>query len=518
MFEWIFTCLLRLYPSWFREVYADEIRWLIRERLHDEKGMLRKSRLCLDLVMDFAVGVFQAYRTVPSEATAVSAFPNTEGIPFFHVLNERKAGLGPLLLGSGFSLAALYLFSFILNLPSPYQPLSGSNGPISPIEAVLERLNQPVPARSSATESDSVSNPHRAMLRHETRNATIGQDQAVPIQRQSPTNRFDGWGRAMAAFKMAPEGYGPHAEAPSGRSTFTVAAQSQIPLSPGGATAGCVLASNSQVVRPRPELLLYHPTGPLSSYEVATVRPVAPDIASGMVKLPPGGSLSTLTIRRYIMDAYGAVYPPQVVGGPNWLNKDAYAIKGKIPDELESAFQKMTLAERVDQIRMMKQCLLADRFHLKAHFESRILPVYELVPAKGGLKITKASAPAERRPGDSLMRPRASDSLAPGSMTTSINGNGLRVLNGRAIQMQLLARVIAGDVGGRPIVNHTGFAGYFDITDLTWAPLSDTGSASDSDAPSIQGALKEKLGIRIVPARDPIEVLVIDSIERPTPN
>jgi uncharacterized protein (TIGR03435 family) len=84
--------------------------------------------------------------------------------------------------------------------------------------------------------------------------------------------------------------------------------------------------------------------------------------------------------------------------------------------------------------------------------------------------------------------------------------------------MQLLIRIIAGDIGDRPIIDHTRFTGYFDITDLTWAPLSDAGSTSEPDASSIQGALKQKLGLSVVSAKDPIEVLVIDSIERPTPN
>ena len=101
---------------------------------------------------------------------------------------------------------------------------------------------------------------------------------------------------------------------------------------------------------------------------------------------------------------------------------------------------------------------------------------------------------------------------------TALNSNGLRVFNARAIKMQLLTRIIVGDIGDRPIVDHTGFTGYFDITDLTWAPLGDAGSTSEPDVSSIQGALKEKLGLRVVPARDPIEVLVVDSIERPTPN
>jgi uncharacterized protein (TIGR03435 family) len=103
-------------------------------------------------------------------------------------------------------------------------------------------------------------------------------------------------------------------------------------------------------------------------------------------------------------------------------------------------------------------------------------------------------------------------------VVTTLNNDGLRVLDGRAIKMQLLTRIVAGEIGDHPIVDHTGFTGYFDITDLAWAPLGDAGPASESDAPSIQVALKEKLGLRVVPARDPIEVLVIDSIERPTPN
>ena len=112
----------------------------------------------------------------------------------------------------------------------------------------------------------------------------------------------------------------------------------------------------------------------------------------------------------------------------------------------------------------------------------------------------------------------AGDSLLPGSSNTAVNSNGLRVLNARAIKMQLLTRIIAGDIGDRPIVDRTGFTGSFDITALAWAPLAEPGTANEPEGPSIQGALKQKLGIRIVPAKDPIEILVIDHIERPTPN
>ncbi len=285
------------------------------------------------------------------------------------------------------------------------------------------------------------------------------------------------------------------------------------------ATASTPLPSDdSAATQPKPELLLFHPSGPLPSYEVATIKPVDPNAADSMVKLPPGGSLSPLSIRRYIMNAYGAIDAAQIVGGPDWLNKDAYQINAKVPDDIEAAMQKMQIDDRINQNRMMQQSLLADRFHLKAHFETRVLPVYEIVPAKGGLKITEVPAPPELKPGDPPIQMRPGDPIPPGSVRTTLNDNGLRVLNARAIKMQLLARVIGGDAGNRPIVDHSGFTGYFDIKDLTWAPLGNAGDASAPDAPSLIGAMEKTLGLKLVPARDPIEVLVIDQIERPSEN
>ena len=166
----------------------------------------------------------------------------------------------------------------------------------------------------------------------------------------------------------------------------------------------------------------------------------------------------------------------------------------------------------------MQQSLLADRFHLKAHFETHVLPVYEVVPAKGGLRIAEVPAPPERKPGDPPIKIHPGDPLPPGSSMTTMNRNGLRVLNARAVKMQMLARIIGGDAGDRPIVDHSGFPGYFDITDLTWAPLGDASATSAPDAPSLTVALEEKLGVKLVPARDPIEVLVIDSIDRLSEN
>ena len=104
------------------------------------------------------------------------------------------------------------------------------------------------------------------------------------------------------------------------------------------------------------------------------------------------------------MDAYGAMYPAQIVGGPDWLIKDAYNIKGKVPDDIQAAQQWMKRQDHIEQNRTMQQSLLADRFHLKAHFETRVLPVYELVPAKRRPQNHRVPAPPELKPGDATPR------------------------------------------------------------------------------------------------------------------
>jgi bla regulator protein BlaR1 len=289
------------------------------------------------------------------------------------------------------------------------------------------------------------------------------------------------------------------------------------------ALAGPAFTGLAQTAPPKPELLLYHPSAPLS-YEVATIKPIDSNTADGMIRLPSGVTrrpLSPLNARRYIMNAYGAMYAAQVVGGPDWLDKDAYNIKGKAPDDLEAALQKMKPDDQLNQTRAMQQSLLADRFHLKAHFETRVLPVYELVPAKGGLKIAEVPAPPEHKPGDPPLQMHPGDPLPPGTIRTMMNSNGLRVVDARAIPMTTLARMIGGpmsEVGDRPVVDHTGFTGYLDLKDLTWAPIGNAGATDAPDAPSLTGALEKQLGLKLVPAKDPIEVLVIDSIDRPSPD
>ncbi|MEO6815494.1 MAG: TIGR03435 family protein, partial [Edaphobacter sp.] len=162
---------------------------------------------------------------------------------------------------------------------------------------------------------------------------------------------------------------------------------------------------------------ILHASGPLPSFEVATIKPWKPTprppvlssdgktVGSKMpLKVDPvsGGERGQPTDRvdfigqtqLLIASAYNL--PPghenQIVGAPDWVQQESnrYEIQAKIEDSLYAATQKMTPAQQREQVDLMEQSLLADRFKLKVHFETREMPVYALVVAKGGPKLTPA--------------------------------------------------------------------------------------------------------------------------------
>ena len=270
---------------------------------------------------------------------------------------------------------------------------------------------------------------------------------------------------------------------------------------------------------PAQEVKVFHPGGPLPSYDVATIKP--PD---------PARPYMGQTVRQYIAVAYnsgtGSItrmdgpLPQQTVGGPDWIDKEKYVITGKPSDEQRHAIEAMSPEQRLAQYRMMEQSLLAERFHLKMHVETREMPVYDLVPAKGGLTIKPVAPPLPNEP------PRAgAGSLPPGGVGLGISPGGGGMINAQAIPMATFIsalRSLADELGGRPVVDKTGFSGDFDVDHLRWAGLASASDSSgpnaSSDLPSITTAIEDKLGLKLVPARGQVEVVVIDSIDRPTEN
>jgi hypothetical protein len=161
MSEKIYACLLRLFPSAFREAYGEEALQLFRDRARDERGFFRTLRLWLDLLADLAISVPREYRRVRPALFGAAVQPRLAGAPSFFVLREESPGPGALLLGSAVSMVALSLFSVLLGHGN-HRPLGASAG---------ERWHAP-DARPSA-----FSHPPRQTA-HDREGATTGSTSA----------------------------------------------------------------------------------------------------------------------------------------------------------------------------------------------------------------------------------------------------------------------------------------------------------------------------------------------------
>jgi len=189
----------------------------------------------------------------------------------------------------------------------------------------------------------------------------------------------------------------------------------------------------------------------------------------------------------------------QIVG-PAWISTEKFDIEAKTESPSHSS----------SQIYLMLQSLLADRFNLKLHRETRESTIYALVPGRGGVKM-KPSKDQTLWAGDFPDGSPDGRPVTAGGPTELAPGRFF----GEAIPMTMFVNLLAGPLG-RPVVNKTGLAGRYDI-DLRYDPAS--GQSPDAaDTPSLFTAIQEQLGLRLESAKGPVEFLVIDHIERPGDN
>ena len=236
--------------------------------------------------------------------------------------------------------------------------------------------------------------------------------------------------------------------------------------------------------------------GVTASFEVASVKPNKSGTPNAIPPLLPNGgySASNVALKSVIANAY-EVRIFQVEGGPDWLTSERFDIiaRGKegTPDRLRPA---------------MLRSLLADRFKLVAHFETREQPVYALVLLRSDARLgpgLKPSAP-QQRPAGSARFP-----------LTSLS-NGLARISGSHVTLDSFATVLTSSVFSQRVIDRTGLKGEFEL-DLQFAPDSGVTQRA-SELPSIFTAVQEQLGLRLQPERGPVPFLVIDSIQRPTPD
>jgi bla regulator protein blaR1 len=243
------------------------------------------------------------------------------------------------------------------------------------------------------------------------------------------------------------------------------------------------------------------------TFDVATIRPSRPGAAGSTYSFTAdhGVKVTNGTLKGLIEMAYD-VRDFQILSGPGWTNSESYDIVAKtLAPESDSA--SGTTANSVQQTRLLLQALLTERFQLKIHRESRDLPEYLLVVAKSGQKM-KANSTS---PASSIAGINAACGQMTGTNTTMAN---LAYKLSRALD--------------RPVVDRTQLSANYDFA-LNWTP--DTGpcaasipsssaptSTNSVDGPSIFTAIQEQLGLTLESVRGPVDTLVIDHVERPSPN
>jgi uncharacterized protein (TIGR03435 family) len=224
----------------------------------------------------------------------------------------------------------------------------------------------------------------------------------------------------------------------------------------------------------------------LPSFDAATIKPTAnPDPGKGYWNYPGQGRFSAhgLSLEFLIRMAWD-VEANQLTGKPSWLDSDYYDIEAKPEEGIKLS---------PDELKPRLQSLLIERFHLAAHFETKMARGYALVVAKGGPKLQPTKG-----------------SKFPNWRTDTSTGH----LEGLNWSMPFLAQMLQRATH-IPVADQTGIAGSYDIK-LRFAP--DAGSApdaaQDSALPTLYTALRETLGLELKARQVPMQVLVIDHIDR----
>ena len=255
------------------------------------------------------------------------------------------------------------------------------------------------------------------------------------------------------------------------------------------------------------------------AFEVASVKQNKSGDQRVMVQMPPTGryTATNIPLRLLLRQAFD-VQDFQIVGGPNWLASDRFDITAKTPEGVTGP----------EQVRRMLRALLAERFKLVTHNETREMPIYSLVVARAdgklGPKLSTAKVDCEARfsaarrgggPPPQLQSP--DQPVECGFMM------GIGTLNVGGMPMLELARALSSTVG-RIVIDKTGLSGRYDFQ-MTYAPEGrgfGPGPAGpdappvDPNTPSLFTALQEQLGLKLESERGPVDVVVIDRVEPPT--
>jgi len=248
----------------------------------------------------------------------------------------------------------------------------------------------------------------------------------------------------------------------------------------------------------------------IPKYDVATVKPSKSVDRVMLMFKPDGVSMTGVPVQMMLRAALG-IEDDRILGAPGWVKSDHFDIEAKVAPEDAPKLDKL----KRDQRMSMLIPFLADRFGLKFHHETRQLPVYELVVAKGGPKM-KESKPDDPSGG------------AQARHMTMMNGRGN--IESQGSTMDSFAHVLSTQVG-RTVLDKTGLTGMYDYS-LNWTPDDapppmaggpaggppSSAPPPDAGGPTLFTALQEQLGLKLESEKGPVDDIVIDHIDKPTEN
>ena len=246
-------------------------------------------------------------------------------------------------------------------------------------------------------------------------------------------------------------------------------------------------------------------TAPPPVYDVVAIHENKSSALGSSTGLRNGTFIATnATVRMILSAAYG-IRQDLISGLPGWANSTHFDVNAKISDPDMAALKNLSPEQR----RAMMVTFLQDRFHLRAHIETKTLPVYDLVIAKDGSKLKENTG--------SLQKTMPQDRLL-GSQARQHHDQQLPDDRRRHSASHLAAN-LAFRVQ-RNVIDKTGLTGKYDFT-LKWRPTELEGKAdasADDNAPDLFTALQEQLGLKLEPSKGPVDTLVIDHVEMPTEN
>ena len=259
------------------------------------------------------------------------------------------------------------------------------------------------------------------------------------------------------------------------------------------------------------------PDGQAPQFEVAAIRPSRADGGFENYQLSNARfHVENAPLTALIRFAYNIRSDDQLPKDPAWIEREKFDIDAKVDDSQVAAMGSLLPDQKLRRYRLMVQSLLEDRFKLKVSKSMKELPVYALVVAKGGPKLTPVSISPE----------------AVARRMPMLAGGSRGELKAVDVSMALFSEWLSGrlDTGNRVVIDATGLKGSYDFT-LNWTPdrvhIAQSEGAGQGQAnsapPDSQGlslftALQEQLGLKLESRRAQVEVLVIDHVERPSQN